>query len=68
MSSITYKVPNISCGHCVHTIESELSGLSGVRKVEAVQTGKQVTVEYDPPATIEAIEALLDEIDYPVAK
>ncbi|HKZ54229.1 MAG TPA: cation transporter [Anaerolineales bacterium] len=68
MSSITYKVPNISCGHCVHTIESELSGLNGVRKVEAVQTGKQVTVEYDSPATTEAIEALLDEINYPVAK
>ncbi len=32
MTTVTYSIPNISCGHCVHTIQSELSELSGVLK------------------------------------
>ncbi len=30
MAKITYFVPNISCGHCVHTIKTELEELAGV--------------------------------------
>jgi copper chaperone len=67
MSSITYSVPNISCGHCVHTIETELSDLEGVVRVKAEQTDKRVTVDYEPPATPDAIQALLTEIAYPPA-
>jgi copper chaperone len=67
MSSITYNVPNISCGHCVHTIETELSDLEGVVRVKAEQMDKRVTVEYEPPATPDAIRALLIEIAYPPA-
>ncbi len=67
MSSITYNVPNISCGHCVHTIETELSDLEGVVRVKAEQMDKRVTVDYEPPATPDAIQALLTEIAYPPA-
>ena len=35
MSSVTYKVPSIHCGHCVHTIEMELSDIKGVKMVKA---------------------------------
>jgi copper chaperone len=38
MTTVTYEVPNISCGHCVHTIEMELGDLAGVRTVNAVLT------------------------------
>jgi copper chaperone len=68
MMSVTYNVPNISCGHCVHTIQMELMELIGVSKVQASEATKQVTVEFDPPATEEQIEALLTEINYPPAK
>jgi copper chaperone CopZ len=67
MTSVTYKVPNISCGHCVHTIETELSDLKGVVRVKAEQSDKRVTVEFEPPATPEGIRALLTEIAYPPA-
>ena len=30
MKTITYSVPNINCGHCVHTIQTEVSDLQGV--------------------------------------
>jgi copper chaperone len=67
MTSKTFSVPNISCGHCTHTIESELAELPGVKKVKAEQASQQVTVEWAPPASWEKIEALLREIDYPPA-
>ncbi|MBN2677235.1 MAG: heavy-metal-associated domain-containing protein, partial [Anaerolineaceae bacterium] len=35
MSTITFQIPNISCGHCIHTIQNELSDLEGVKKVTA---------------------------------
>lgn len=65
MSSITYEVPNISCGHCVHTIQTELSELEGVVQVVASQSDRKVTVEYDVPASEESISTLLQEINYP---
>jgi len=67
MSTVTFSVPKISCGHCVHTIQSEVSNLAGVKKVEADLATKQVTVQYDPPASDEGLRALLAEINYPVA-
>ncbi|MCJ7512350.1 MAG: heavy-metal-associated domain-containing protein [Anaerolineales bacterium] len=67
MISKTYAVPNISCGHCVHTITSELTLLEGVLGVEASQERKDVKIEFDAPATEEAIRALMAEINYPIA-
>lgn len=67
MTTVTYSIPNISCGHCVHTITTELSDLVGVKSVSADQTTKIATVTFEAPATEEAIKALLAEIDYPVA-
>lgn len=65
MSSVTYSVPAISCGHCVHTIEMELGELAGVQKVQAFEKERKVTVEFEPPADEEKIVALLKEINYP---
>lgn len=67
MSSKTFEVPNISCGHCVMTIKNEVSDLAGVKSVSADQATKIVTVEWDAPATWEQIQALLVEINYPPA-
>jgi copper chaperone len=65
--NITYTVPNISCGHCVHTITTELSDLPGVQAVQASEASRQVTVEFEPPASDEGIRSLLVEINYPAA-
>ncbi len=66
-TTVTYSIPNISCGHCVHTIKSEISELEGVRSVEADMTAQQATITYEAPATEEVIKALLAEINYPAA-
>ena len=65
MTSKTFVVPNISCGHCTHTIEMEVGDLAGVTSVKADQESKKVTVEWQGPATWEQIEGLLNEINYP---
>lgn len=68
MTTVTYSIPNISCGHCVHTIQMELKEIDGVKSVEAVQETKQATITFEPPATVENIKALLSEINYPAAE
>jgi copper ion binding protein len=66
MTTVTYSIPNISCGHCVHTIQTEVGDLAGVKSVVASTDAKQVTITFDAPATEEQIKALLAEINYPV--
>jgi len=68
MSTVTYSVPNISCGHCVHTITTELKELAGVQEVKAAADTKRVEVRFEAPATEAAIESLLAEINYPATK
>ena len=65
MTTVTYTVPAISCGHCVHTIETEVGELQGVQSVKAEETSKKVTITFDDPATEDMIKALLAEINYP---
>jgi len=64
----TFTVPNISCSHCTHTIETELSELEGVQNVKAEEASKEVTVSYEDPASWEKIKDLLVEIEYPPAE
>ena len=67
MESKTFTVPNISCGHCVHTVEMELGDLAGVSMVKAEEETKIVTVSWDSPATWDQIQQTLVEINYPAA-
>ena len=66
MTTVTYSIPNISCGHCIHTIQSEVGELAGVKSVQADLDTKQAVITFDSPATEELIKRLLAEIDYPV--
>ncbi len=65
MTTVTYKIPNISCHHCVHTIQSELSEIEGVTTVVADVESKTATIQFEPPATEEILKKLLAEINYP---
>jgi copper chaperone CopZ len=46
----------------------EVSDLAGVQNVNADMNTKEVIVTYDAPASVDKIEALLAEINYPVQK
>jgi copper chaperone CopZ len=67
MKTVVYSIPNISCDHCVHTINSEIGELAGVQTVSADKETRQATITFDAPATEENIVATLTEINYPPA-
>jgi len=68
MKSVTFIIPNISCGHCVHTIKTELSDLVGIKSIEANHETKTATIVFTNPATEVSIKSLLAEINYPAAE
>ncbi len=68
MEKDSFSIPNISCGHCVMSIQKELGGIEGVSKVEGDPLKKEIVVEYDAPAGLEEILTTLREINYPVAE
>ncbi len=65
MTTLTYKIPTVSCGHCKMRIESEVGKLPGVASVNVDVDSKLATVKLDPPSTKVELEALLTEIGYP---
>jgi copper chaperone len=67
MTTVTYSIPNISCNHCVHTIQTEVADLEGVADVRASAETKSAVITFDAPATEAAIKKLLAEINYPAA-
>ncbi len=66
MTTVTYNIPNINCGHCVHSIQMEVGDIDGVQSVEASAETKTAVVTFDSPASEETIKTLLLEINYPV--
>jgi copper chaperone CopZ len=65
MEKRTFHIPKISCGHCTRTIANELQELKGVTKVSGDPMSKSVTVQWNAPATLDTISAVLMEINYP---
>ena len=59
-----FRVPDVSCGHCVEAITSEVLPLAGVTTVDVDLETKLVTVTGGDHA---AIIAAIDEAGYDVA-
>jgi copper chaperone len=64
--TITYSVPGVSCAHCQHAIETEVSRVQGVESVEVDLDAKTVTVSGEPLDEA-AIVGAIDEAGYEVA-
>jgi copper chaperone len=67
MSTVTWGVPGVSCEHCRHAIESEVSRVAGVKGVTVDLEAKTVTVAADP-LDEEAVVAAIDEAGYDVVR
>ena len=65
MTTVTYSVPAMHCGHCTQTVEMEVGELEGVQGVKADLATKKVQIAFGAPASEEKIKALLAEINYP---
>jgi copper chaperone CopZ len=65
MTTRTYSVPGISCGHCKNAIEGELTPLKGVQSAVVDIDAKTVTVVGE--ITEADVRAAVDEAGYEVA-
>ena len=68
METKTFQVPNMTCNGCVNTVKTEIEELTGVVHVDVNKPAQLVTVEYQTPATWEAIKSALTEINYAPAE
>jgi copper chaperone len=69
MERATLEAPDISCEHCIMTIEKAVTRLPGVQFVSGDPETKLVTLEYDPAqAELSAIQQAMEEEGYPVAR
>jgi copper chaperone CopZ len=71
MTTQTYSVTGMTCGHCAGAVTSELKAVEGVHDVEVdlVAGGtSKVTVTSDAPLDESTVAAALDEAgDYKIA-
>ena len=65
MTTRTYSVPGISCGHCKSAIEGELSPLDDVESAVVDIDAKSVVVVGD--ISEDDVRAAIDEAGYEVA-
>ena len=66
MSTLTYSVPGVYCGHCQAAITNEVAALPGVEAVDVDLETKIVAITADPLHE-QAIIAAIDEAGYEVA-
>lgn len=66
IEQVTLTSPDISCGHCVATVQEVVGGLAGVKSVKADAETKHVDVTFDPSQVSRAdIAEALDDAGYP---
>jgi copper chaperone len=69
IQEVTLSVPDVSCQHCVHAIDTALGGLTGVEQVSTDIPTKTVHLRYrSNQVSLQTIETTLDDIGYTVAK
>lgn len=67
MTTNTYTVTGMTCGHCVGSVQSEVSQIPGVTDVQVDLSSGQVTVTSEAPIAIETLRASIDEAGYELA-
>ena len=67
MTTETFKVTGMTCGHCVAAVTSEVSKLGGVTKVDVDLASGSVTVESNLPIDKAAIASAVDEAGFALA-
>lgn len=63
----TYRVPEVSCGHCIKSITDELTKVTGVSNVNVDLTTKIVAVEHDASVSDGQLRAGIEEAGYEIA-
>lgn len=69
METVTLNAPDISCGHCVATVENAVGTIDGVQSVSANADSRDVNITYDESKTdVSTITSALEEAGYPAKR
>jgi copper ion binding protein len=67
MSTATYTVVGMTCGHCVNAVTEEVSAVPGVSTVDVDLESGGLTVSGDGPVDEAAVRAAVEEAGYSLA-
>jgi len=67
VSTSTYTVVGMTCGHCVSAVTEEVSQVPGVTAVDVDLASGGVTVTSDAPVDEAAVRAAVEEAGYSLA-
>ncbi|MGY1760424.1 heavy-metal-associated domain-containing protein [Geodermatophilus sp. SYSU D00779] len=67
MSTTSYTVTGMTCGHCVNAVTEEVSAVPGVTAVEVDLATGGLTVTSTEPVDADAVRAAVEEAGYSVA-
>lgn len=64
MTTSTYTVTGMTCGHCVEAVTRELTKIGGVTGVDVALDAGTVAVTSEEPVEEAAVRAAVDEAGY----
>jgi copper chaperone len=67
MTTTTWTVTGMTCGHCVASVTEEVSEIPGVQDVDVVLETGLVTITSADPVDRSAVEAAVTEAGYQLA-
>ena len=67
MTTATYTVVGMTCGHCVNAVSEEVGEVPGVTAVDVDLASGRLTVTSDTPVDDDAVRAAVDEAGYALA-
>jgi copper chaperone len=67
MTTQSFTVTGMTCGHCVASVTEEVSEIAGVEHVDVVLDTGQVTVTSAEPVDAAAVRAAVEEAGYHLA-
>ncbi|GIV02499.1 MAG: copper chaperone [Armatimonadetes bacterium] len=67
-TTVTLKSPDIHCESCAKRVKDAAQGITGVTNVEVDIPAQTVQVEFDSPASAEAIASALEEAGFDVTE
>ena len=67
MSTATYTVVGMACGHCVNSVTEEVGQVPGVTDLDVDLASGALTVTSDGPVDDSAIRAAVEEAGYQIA-
>jgi copper chaperone len=67
MSTATYTVTGMTCGHCVSAVTEEVGAVPGVTDVQVDLATGALTVTSETPIDDAAVAAAVDEAGYALA-